>query len=139
MKAISHLRIHQWSDGLLAAGIACLLFIQALIMSVGLGMGGSASHLSETFVICSASSLNGGVSTAKDEPRRPSQHPHCPFCFVAEQSDGQIATAVDTPRFLAHVTFNSADAIYARLIDRILVLPLRRRVSDPRAPPKLFV
>ncbi|MGO9006900.1 MAG: DUF2946 family protein [Beijerinckiaceae bacterium] len=139
MKAMPALRGDRWAGGLLATGIACLLFVQALMTSVGLGMAAEASGPGDALIVCSASDPSPKALATNDDRRKPSQSSHCPFCYIAAQSAGQIATIGHTPFFPAHVAFESADVNYARFIDQIFVLPLRRRISDPRAPPKLPV
>lgn len=118
-------------------GLAFLLFVQAVVASIGFGM--EAARGGEGFAICSAISA-GPKASPSNEGKQPSQHsPHCPFCYVAAQSAGQIATLGRAQAQLAYVVFDSGDAIYGRFIDRIFSLPLRRRANDPRGPPNISV
>lgn len=115
--------------------MACLLFIQALMMSVGLGMAAGASGPGDGFIICSASSANLKASATNDDRKKPFQHPHCPFCYVAAQSAGQVATVGDVPIFLTDISFGLDAGVYSHFIDRIVIPPLRCQVGSPRAPP----
>ncbi len=122
---------------LLAAGLAYVLFVQAFMISIGLGMSGGA-EAGGKFVICSAANATLTAPPAYDKSKRPSPHPHCPFCFVAAQSAGQTAT-VGQFAGLTHVTFDSRDATYRGFVDRMFKLPLPHRTCDPRGPPQFSV
>jgi len=118
-------------------GLAYFLFLQGLMIGVGLGMraGADAAGLADTQVICRASTVS--LDNAKSNERH-SAHLHCPFCFVAAQSAGQIAT-VDPAANLARLRFDIRELSYRWFVDRVPALPSRRRTCDPRGPPQFSV
>jgi hypothetical protein len=123
--------------GLLAVFVAYSLAIQAAMASVGLGM--SAGGVPDGFVLCSFASHQTANGPARDDSRqKPSPAPRCPFCFVAAQSAGHIATIGEAPAFLAY-----AGLLRAAILDPIgtgaFVFQLHHRHGEPRAPPVFSV
>jgi hypothetical protein len=105
--------------------------------SVGLGM--SAGALSDGFVLCSFASHQTANDPARNGDRqKPSPGPQCPFCFVAAQSAGHIATIGEAPAFPAYGRLPSA-AILDSIGAGTFVFQLHHRNSEPRAPPAFSV
>ena len=131
-----------WSrprGGLLAVCIAYSLAIQAMIASVGLGMSIGATPDRAGFVLCSPASHQSVNEPARDDgPQKPSPAPQCPFCFVAAQSAGHIATVGEAPACPAY-----AGLLSTTILDPIgagaFVLQLHHRQGEPRAPPAFSV
>ena len=71
--------------------------------------------------------------------QKPAPQPQCPFCFVAAQSDGNVATTGDAPAFPAYAGVPMADALSGHIGDGKFVPQFRRTAGDPRAPPPLSV
>jgi hypothetical protein len=68
-----------------------------------LGLGMSAGGSPDGIVLCSPASLQTASEPARDDGRqKPTPAPQCPFCFVAAQSAGHIATIREAPAFLAY-------------------------------------
>jgi hypothetical protein len=77
--------------GLLAVCVAYSLVIQAVMASIGLGMSAGALLDRTGFVLCSfASDTNAPVQDS--DRQKPNPAPRCPFCFIAAQSAGNVAT-----------------------------------------------
>ena len=119
--------------------VAYSLAIQAVMASVGLGMSAAAASGDFDFVICSfAAGLNAHAGT-DGGGQKPAPRPQCPFCFVAAQSDGNVATTGDAPAFPAYAGVQMADALSGHVGDGKFVPQFRRTAGDPRAPPLLSV
>lgn len=118
----------------MALSVAYSLAIQAMMASVGLGMSAGAAPDQLGFVLCSYVSHQS--APAPGDRRAPT--PQCPFCFVAAQSAGHVATAGEAPVFPAYAGLLIA-AISQPLVDGTFVPQLRRRQGEPRAPPSLSV
>jgi hypothetical protein len=123
--------------GFLVVFVAYALAIQAMMASVGLGM--SAGGSPDGFVICSFASHQTANEPAWDGGRqKPSPTPQCPFCFVAAQSAGHIATIGEASAFPAYAGLPSTaslDPIGAGAF----VFQLHHRHGEPRAPPTFSV
>ena len=124
------------SRRLVAAALAYLLAVQGLIASVGLGMSAAAAADKIDFAIC-ASGTGRGIEAppAGDRRHHGDQRPQCPFCFVAAQSSGLLATldgstalAVAPPRQASALRYGSGGA-------RCFIRVLFRTNGNPRAPP----
>ena len=63
--------------------------------------------------------------------------PQCPFCFVAAQSAGHVATAGEAPAFPAYAGLLVA-TISQPLGDGTFVPQFRHRHGEPRAPPAVL-
>src|SRR5437868_5288501 len=86
--------------GLLAVYVAYSLAIQAIMASVGLGMSADATADRTDLVLCSfAFNQTANAPVRDDNRQKPSPAPQCPFCFIAAQSAGHIATTGDAPAF----------------------------------------
>ena len=123
--------------GLPTVFVAYSLAVQAVIASVGLGM--SATGSADGFVLCSFASHQTANEPARDDGRqKPTPAPQCPFCFVAAQSAGHIATVGEAPAFPAY-----AGLLTAAVLDTIgagaFVFQLHHRHGEPRAPPTFSV
>ncbi|HEX4040974.1 MAG TPA: hypothetical protein VHY10_04680 [Xanthobacteraceae bacterium] len=116
----------------MALSVAYSLAIQAMMASVGLGMSAGAAPDQLSFVLCSYVSHQ----SAPGDRRAPT--PQCPFCFVAAQSAGHVATVGGAPAFPANAGLLIA-AISHPLVDGTFVPQLRHRQGEPRAPPSLSV
>jgi hypothetical protein len=124
----------------LALCLAYSLAIQALIASVGLGMSAAATPGHVDFVICSTVSGSGSHGpVSQDDRNRPNPRPECPFCFVAAQSAGHVATIDGGSAFPVFAGLPIAGAVSGFNYDGTLVTPFRRSVGDPRAPPAFSV
>ena len=123
--------------GLLAVFLAYSLAIQAMITSVGFGMSAGASP--DGFVLCSFASHQTANEPARDGNRqKPTPGPPCPFCLVAAQSAGHIATMGEALAFPAYAGLLST-AILDPIGAGIFVFQLRHRLGEPRAPPAFSV
>jgi hypothetical protein len=121
----------------MAVFVAYSLAIQAMMASVGLGM--SAGGSSNGFVLCSLPSHQTANEPARDDGRqKPSPAAQCPFCFVAAQCAGHIATIGEVPAFPVHAGLLSA-AILGPIGDAAFVFKLHHRHGEPRAPPTFSV
>jgi hypothetical protein len=124
----------------LAVCVAYSLAIQAMMASVGLGMSADAWADRGGFVLCSffASHQTPHEPTRDGGRQKPSPAPQCPFCFVAAQSGGHIATIGEAPAFPAY-----AGLLNAAILDPIgaeaFVFQLHHSNSEPRAPPAFSV
>lgn len=126
----------RWSGNLIAVCVAYALAIQALMASIGLGMSMAATAGQADFVICSfASGLNAHAPATDGDRQRPIPQQQCPFCFIATQSAGQVATIGADSAFPAYAGLLIVDALSDYVSDGKLVPPLRRTTGDPRAPP----
>ena len=140
MKAVRNLIRRRWLGGTLALSVAYVLAIQAVMASVGLGMSAASASGQTDFVICSFAPgpSSNGPATNNDQ-NAPGHRPQCPFCFVAAQSAGHLATIGEVTFFPAYARLQVTDALYGHFGDRGFVLQFRRTVGDPRAPPSFSV
>jgi hypothetical protein len=122
------------SGGAIAVCMAYALAIQSLIASVGLGMSAAASPDRADFVICSFS-LNSHAPGSERDGQKPHQQPQCPFCFVAAQSAGPIASTDEVPVLPAYVGLRIVGSLSGPIIDGRFIPAFRRSTGDPRAPP----
>jgi hypothetical protein len=105
--------------------------------SVGLGM--SAGGSPDGIILCSVASHQTANEPAPDGgPQKPSPAPQCPFCFVAAQSAGHLATIGEAPAFPAHAGLLST-AILDPINAGAFVFRLHHRQGEPRAPPTFSV
>jgi hypothetical protein len=138
-KVLSMRRLRQFvrtrsRGGLLAVYVAYSLAIQSMMASVGLGMSAGASPDQIGSVLCSFALHR----TAPAPSDRQTPTPQCPFCFVAAQSAGHVATAGEAPAFPAYAGLLIA-AISEPLGEGTFVPQSRHRHGEPRAPPALSV
>jgi hypothetical protein len=123
----------------LAVYVAYSLAIQAILVSVGLGMSASAALERPDNILCSfAFHQTANVPVRDDERQKPSSAPQCPFCFVAAQSAGHVATAGEAPTFPAYAGLSIA-AISEPIGDGAFVSLFRHVHGEPRAPPAFSV
>jgi hypothetical protein len=128
------------SGGLVAVCVAYSLAIQALMMSVGLGMSAAAAPGDPGFFICGLAAGSGAHALApRGDRQNPAPRPECPFCFVAAQSAGHIATTHDGPAVPAYVGILIPANLSDHFAARLFVPQFRRMVGDPRAPPSVSV
>jgi hypothetical protein len=116
----------------LAVCLAYSLVIQAAMASVGLGMSVAATPDQVGFVLCSFAPDQS--TPAPSDRQMPAPRPDCPFCFVATQSAGHLATAGEAPAFPAYAGIPIA-AISPPIGVGTFVPQLRHRHGEPRAPP----
>jgi hypothetical protein len=119
------------SGSLIVVCVAYALAIQVLMASVGLGMSAAAIPGQADFVICSFAS----APPTDGDRQKPGPQPQCPFCFIAAQSGGQVATVGEAPAFPAYAGLWIVDALSGHISDRKFVPLFRRTTGDPRAPP----
>jgi hypothetical protein len=121
--------------GLLAVFVAYSLAIQAMMASVGLGMSAG----DDGFVLCSFASHQIADEPARDNGRqKPGPAPECPFCFVAAQSAGHIATMGEAPAFPAYAGLLSSQNLHP-IGAGAFVFQLHHSHGEPRAPPTFSV
>jgi len=125
---------------IIAGVLAYLLALQGLIASVGLGMSAASAADGIGFVLCSpvtdarpAAPLDSGSQDRSDH------RPQCPFCFVAAQSAGFLATPGDATIVPADVAREVSALRYGTTGGRIIASSLRRSNGHPRAPPSFSV
>jgi len=121
-------------SGLLAVHVAYSHVIQATMASVGLGMSAGAAPNRVGFVLFSFASRQTVPAPADRQP--PAPPPRCPFCFVAAQSAGHVATAGEPPPSPGYVGVPIA-SISTPISDGIFVPQLGHQHGEPRAPPAL--
>jgi hypothetical protein len=127
------------NGGLLAVCVAYSLAIQGLMASVGFGMLAGVASDQAGIVLCSLASDEIANAPARDSDRqKPSPTPQCPFCFVAAQSAGYVATTGEVPTFPAYAGLLIA-AISDPIGDGTFVTQFRHRHGEPRAPPAFSV
>lgn len=124
----------QSTGGLLAVYVAYSLVIQATMASVGLGMSVGAAPNRVGFVLCSFAPRQ--TVPAPADRQTPAPTPRCPFCFVAAQSAGHVATAGEPPPSPGYVGVPVA-SISTPLSDGMFVPQFRHQHGEPRAPPAL--
>ena len=123
----------------MAVCVAYLLAIQGLMASVGLGMSPNAARDRSGLVLCSsAANQTANAPAQKDDRQNPSPIPRCPFCFVAAQSAGYVATTGEVPSFPAYAGLPIV-AVSHLLVDGTFVPQVRHRHGAPRAPPAFSV
>ena len=123
----------------MAVCVAYSLAIQAIMASVGLGMSAGATSNRADPVLCSFAFDQAANAPVRDDKRqKPNPTPQCPFCFIASQSAGHIATVGDAPAFPAYPGLLIV-AISDAIGDGIVVSQFRHRHGEPRAPPALSV
>ena len=108
-----------------------------MMASVGLSMSApdQGGH-----VICSFTSGPSAHTPATSGDRQnPGPQPHCPFCFIAAQSAGHIATMGEALPLPAYGGMQIADKFSVHIGDKALVSQYRRKVGEPRAPPTFSV
>jgi hypothetical protein len=87
------------------------------------------------FVLCSFVSNQNANAPVRDEDRqKPSPAPQCPFCFIAAQSAGHVATVGAAPICPACAGL-LIGAISDRIGNQAFVSRLRPRHGETRAPP----
>ena len=124
------------SGSLIAVSVAYALAIQALLASIGLGMSAAVIPGQADFVACSfASGLNAHAPATEGDRQKPGPQPQCPFCFIAAQSGGQVATMGEAQALPAYAGLRVVDALSGHINDRKFIPPFRRTAGDPRAPP----
>lgn len=125
------------SGAALALCLAYSLAIQAVLASVGLGMSVVSSPTD--FVICGAVvHPDSSAPATGDQRRNPDTLPRCPFCFIAAQSAGHVATVHDGPAMPAYT--GSPVAEISDLTGHSAFLPgYHRKVGEARAPPTFSV
>jgi hypothetical protein len=127
------------SGGLLAVCVAYSLAIQSLMASVGFGMSAVAAPGAAGFVICSFAANPSAHAPATNPDRQNRPRPECPFCFVAGQTAGHVATVGEAPAFPAYRGMSTADVVADRSGDSSFVPQFRHRLGEPRAPPAFSV
>ena len=136
MQRLRHFVRTQSRGGLLAVYVAYSLGMQAMMASVGLGMSVGLAPDQAGFVLCSVASHH--AAPAPDDRKAPSPAPQCPFCFVAAQSAGHVATAGVAPAAPAYAGLAVA-TISRPLGDGTFVPHFRHRQGESRAPPAPFI
>ncbi len=119
--------------------VAYCLAIQALTSSVGFGMSAAAAPGGTGLVICSFAANPSVRGPAMNGDRQNPPRPECPFCFVAAQSAGHIATVGDAPAFPAYSATQMVGVVADQLGDNNFVPQFRHRLGEPRAPPPVSV
>jgi hypothetical protein len=120
--------------GLLAVFVAYSLTIQTMMGSVGLGMSAGTSPDWAGLILCSFASHQTAEPTRDGGRQKPRPAPQCPFCFVAAQSAGHIATIGEAATFPAYAGLVS-DAILDSVGAKAFVFQLHHKNGEPRAPP----
>jgi hypothetical protein len=122
-------------SGLLAVCVAYSLAIQAIMASVGFGMLVGATPDQAGYVLCGLAANQTANAPARDGDRqKPNPAPQCPFCFVAAQSVGHVATLREASAFPAHAGLLGA-ATSDPVGTRAFVAQFRHKYGEPRAPP----
>jgi hypothetical protein len=124
------------SGCLLLAGIACVLAVQALLASVGLGMSTTSSFGQPVFEICGAAATD---SLGVPEPNKPRHQPQCPFCFIAAQSAAHPAMVPHAKAFPAFSVCDVAAPPFSDPSHHAVPGRLQRTTGDPRGPPSFSV
>jgi hypothetical protein len=121
--------------GLLAVYIAYSLALQPMMGSVGLGMSVGVAADQASHILCSSAADQTANAPARERDRHKTNPvPQCPFCFIAAQSVGLVATTSEAPTFPAFAG-SLIGAISERVGDRTFVRQLRHTNGEPRAPP----
>lgn len=124
--------------GALALLTAYALAVQALMASVGSGMSAAAMPNGNDLALCSHSGV-AQIPNDRRSPGQPLPRPDCPFCFVAAQSAGHVATVGGEPAVPAYAATQFTAALYAAQGDQTRLHNDRHRPGEPRAPPALSV
>jgi hypothetical protein len=124
--------------GLLAVYVAHALAIQAMMASVGLGMSAGVAPDRSGLVLCSFASNHANAPAQDSDRQKPNPLSQCPFCFIAAQSAGHVATVGKASVFPAYVGL-LAPAISDPIGDGTFVSQFRHRHGEPRAPPAFSV
>ena len=122
----------------MAVYIAYSVTLQAMMASVGLGMSAGALLDPTGLVLCSFASNHANAPAQGSDRQKPNPAPQCPFCFVAGQSVGNVATVDKASAFPAYVGLPIA-AISGPFGDGAFVSRFRHRHGEPRAPPAFSV
>jgi hypothetical protein len=123
----------------LAVYVAYSLAIQAIVASVGLGMSAGVAPERADYIVCRFAFNQTANSPVRDDNRqKPSPAPQCPFCFVAAQSVGHVATAGEASAFPAYAGLSIA-AISDPIGDGAFVSQFRHKHGEARAPPTFSV
>jgi hypothetical protein len=75
----------------------------------------------------------------RGDRQNPGPRPECPFCFVAAQSAGHIATMHDGPAVPSYVGIPIPAGLLDHFATGLFIPQFRRMVGDPRAPPSVSV
>jgi hypothetical protein len=130
----------RWSGGLLAACLTCLLAIQALVASVGLGMSAASPFGHPVFDICSAAGTESVAAPAGDNDRnQPRRQPQCPFCFIAAQSASHPAMVPHAKAFPPFAVRDVAAPPFCDPSHHVVPGRLYRPTGDARGPPSFSV
>lgn len=122
------------------AGLGCVLAVQALMSSVGLGMSAASPFGRSGFDICSAAATDSlGAPARTDDRDKPGHQPQCPFCFVAAQSAGHPAMVPHAKAFHAFAVRDVAAPSFADASHHAVPGRLYRPTGDPRGPPSFSV
>ena len=114
------------SGSLLALTVAYSLAVQAMMASVGLSMSApDQAHSSFSF----RPRLSPHTATVNPRPQ-----PHCPFCFIAAQSAGHIATMGEAPAFPAYAGMQIADKFRSISATKRLFRSFAVRSANPALP-----
>lgn len=128
------------ASALLAVYVAYMLAIEAVMASVGIGMSAGAAPNQTDFVICSLAAGPAPHTPANSgDPQNRTPLPQCPFCLVAAQGAGHVATAGEPPAFRAYVASQVTGRLSDIYGDKVALPQPRRTVGDPRAPPAFSV
>jgi hypothetical protein len=139
MKCLRQFLRSRSKAGLVAICVAYSLAIQAIMASVGFGMSVGATPDQAGYVLCGLDANQTANAPARDGDRqKPGPAPQCPFCFVAAQSAGHVATVDDAVGFPAYAGLQSA-AILDPVGAAPFVSQFRHRHGEPRAPPAFSV
>ena len=123
----------------MAVCVSYLLAIQALMASVGLGMSAGVAPGQAGFVLCGLTANETVNAPARDHDRqKPNPASQCPFCFVAAQSEGHVATTGEDPTFPTYAGLLIA-AIPNPIGDGAVIPQFRHGHGEPRAPPAFSV
>jgi hypothetical protein len=125
------------SGSLLALTVAYSLAVQAMMASVGLSM--SAPDQGGQVTCSFTSGPSAHTPATSGDRQNPGPQPRCPFCFIAAQSAGHIATMGEALAFPAYAGMQIADKFSVHIGYKALVSQFRRKVGEPRAPPTFSV
>jgi hypothetical protein len=120
------------SGAWLSICVAYTLAIQALMVSVGVGMSAAAEADGTALVICNH------APASPDDPQKPNSAPQCAFCFIAAQTSNNVLVAGDAPALPPYATL-PITTMPDRHGERVFIPQLRRTAGDPRGPPRFSV
>jgi hypothetical protein len=109
-----------------------------MMASVGFGMSAGALLNRTGLILCSFASKHANAPAQDSDRQKPSPLSQCPFCFVAAQSAGHVATVGKASAFPAYVGLPIA-AISDPIGDGAFVSQFRHRHGESRAPPAFSV